>query len=120
MFCRHVFQLELIDYEQLIKIKKNRRVIGKKKLPFIANPLLMIPKRLMFENFNSVLREHLDHFVKGVSKCFSKAKRRLVCSVLLFGFYWNFINVLRRGFSPAKLEGLSDYLWSWHEFPYFK
>ena len=29
--------------------------------------------------------------VRG-SKCFSKVKRRLVCAVELFKFYWNFIN----------------------------
>ncbi len=56
----------------------------------------------------------------GRVKCFSKVKRRLVCAVELFRFYWNFINEFRRGFSPAKLEGLTDHLWAWHDFFYFK
>ena len=47
-------------------------------------------------------------------------KCRLVCAVELFKFYWNFINDFKRGFSPAKLEGLTDHLWTWHEFFYFK
>jgi hypothetical protein len=43
-----------------------------------------------------------------------------VCGVELFRFDWNFINEFRRGCSPAKFEGLTDHLWSWHEFFYFK
>jgi len=69
------------------------------------------------ENFNSILRERVGRLVRE-SKCFSKVKGRLVCAVELFRFYWNFINEFRWGFSPAKLEGLTDHLWSWHEFYY--
>jgi hypothetical protein len=54
------------------------------------------------------------------SKCFSEVKRRLVCAVELFRFYWDFIDEFKRDFSPAKLEGLADRLWSWHEFFYCK
>ena len=53
--------------------------------------------------------------VRG-SKCFSKLKRHLVCSVELFKFYWNFINEFKHEFSPAKLEGLTNHLWTWHDF----
>ena len=36
MFCRHVFQLELIDYGQLIN-KKNGHVVDKKKIVIYGN-----------------------------------------------------------------------------------
>jgi len=105
------FQLGLIDCGQLIKIKKNGKVVGEKKLVVYGEPALEDIETTDVENFYSILRERLGRFV-GESKCFSKVKRRLVCSVELFRFYWNFINEFKRGFSPAKLEGLTDHLWS--------
>jgi hypothetical protein len=71
------------------------------------------------ETFDGILRERLGRCV-GKSKCFSKVERRLVCAVGLFKFYWNFINEFKRGFSPAKFAGLTDHLWTWHEFFYSK
>ena len=50
------------------------------------------------ESFSSVLCERLGRFVSE-SKCFSKVKCRLVCSVEFFRFYWNFINEFKRDFS---------------------
>jgi hypothetical protein len=112
------FQLGLIDYGQLIKIKKNGKVVGKKKLVVYGEPSLKDIETMDVENFNSILRERLGRLVRK-SKCFSKLKRRLVCSVELFRFYWNFINEFRRGCSPAKLEELTDHLWTWRDFFYF-
>jgi hypothetical protein len=113
------FQLGLVDYGQLIKIKRNGRVGGKKKIVVYGEPSLKDIETMEVENFNSLLRERLGRLVRA-SECFSKVKRRLVCSVELFKFYWNFINDFRCGCSPAKLEGLTDHLWSWHEFFYCK
>jgi len=39
-----------------------------------------------------------------------------VLFVVLFRFFWVFINEFKRGFSPVKFEGLVDHLWSWHVF----
>jgi len=111
------FQLGLIDYGQLIKVKKNGKVVDKKKLVVYGEPSLGDIETTEVENFNSILRERVGRLVRE-SKCFSKVKGRLVCAVELFRFYWNFINEFRWGFSPAKLEGLTDHLWSWHEFYY--
>jgi len=104
---------------QLIKIKKNGRVVGKKKLVVYGEPVLGDIETTDVENFNSILRERLGRLVRDC-KCFSKVKRRLVCAVELFKFYWNFINRFKCGFSPARLEGLTDHLWSWHEFFYHR
>ena len=67
------------------------------------------------ENFNSILRERLGRLVRR-TKCFAKVKRRLVCSIGLFMFYWNFFNEFERGVSSGKSEGLVDHVWSWSEF----
>jgi hypothetical protein len=67
------------------------------------------------ENFNGILRERLGRLVRK-TKCFAKAQRRLVCSIELFQFYWNFIKEFERGRSPALIEGLTDHVWSWSEF----
>jgi len=66
------------------------------------------------ENFNGILRERLGRLVRK-TKCFAKTKRRLVCAVGLFQFYWNFINEFKRDASPARLEGLVDHVWTWRE-----
>jgi hypothetical protein len=57
------------------------------------------------ENFNGILRERLGRLVRK-TKCFAKVQRRLVCSIELFQFYWNFIKEFERGRSPALIEGL--------------
>jgi IS1 family transposase len=109
------FALGLIDYGQLIKIREHGRVVRKEKLVVYGNPSFSVVETPDVENFNGILRERLGRLVRK-SKCFSKVKRRLVCAVELFRFYWNFINEFKRGVSPAKLEGLMDRLWTWHEF----
>jgi hypothetical protein len=114
------FQPEFVDYGQLIKIRRNgRRVVGKRKLVVYGEPSLGDIETTDVENFNGILRERVGRLVRG-SKCFSKVKLRLVCAVELFEFYWNVINEFKRGFSPAKFEGLTDHLWTWHELLHFK
>jgi hypothetical protein len=113
------FHLGLIDYGQLIKFKVQGRVVGKEKIVVYGEPSLGDVETTVVENFNGILRERLGRFVRR-SKCFSKVKRRLVCCVEFFRFYWNFINEFKRDASPGKLEGLTDQLCSWHEFFYSK
>jgi len=95
------FQLGLVDYGQLIKIKKNGKMVGKKKIIVYGGPSLGDIETTEVENFNSILRERLERLVRE-SKCFSKVKRSLVCAVELFKFYWNFINEFKRGFFSCK------------------
>jgi hypothetical protein len=113
------FALGFVDYGQLIKIRAHGRVVRKEKIVVYGEPSLGDVETTVVENFNGILRERLGRLVRK-SKCFSKVKRRLVCAVELFRFYWNFINEFKRGFSPAKFEGLTDHLWTWHEFFYSK
>ena len=113
------FALGFVDYGQLIKVREHGRVVRKEKVVVYGDPSVVDIETTDVENFNSILRERVGRLVRK-SKCFSKVKDRLVCAVGLFGFYWNFINEFKRGFSPGMLEGLTDHLWSWHEFFHFK
>jgi len=108
-----------MDYGQLIKIREKGRVIDKEKRIIYGHPDLDDIETTDVENFNGILRERIGRLVRK-SKCFSKYKRRLECSIHLFQFYWNFMNNFKRGVSPAMLEGLEDHVWSWHEFFYFR
>ena len=107
-----------INYGQIIKIREKGRVTDKKKRTIYGNPYHDDIETTDVENFNGIIRERIGRFVRK-TKCFSKRKQRLECSIELFQFYWNFINEFRRGISPAMLEGLTDHTWNWHEFFYF-
>jgi hypothetical protein len=109
------YPLGLVDYGQLVKIKEKGRLVRKEKWVVFGEVSLGKIETTDVENFNGILRERLGRLVRR-TKCFAKTVRRLVCAVGLFQFYWNFINEFGRGVSPAKMEGLSDHVWSWHEF----
>jgi len=47
------FQLGFVDYGQLIKIKKNGKVVGKKKLVMYGEPVLSDIETTDVENFRS-------------------------------------------------------------------
>jgi IS1 family transposase len=108
-----------INYGQLIKIKEKGKVIDKKKRTIYGNPDHGIIETTDIENFNGILRERIGRLVRK-TKCFSKRKWRVECSIQLFQFYWDFINEFKRKTSPAMLEGLTDHLWTWHEFFYYQ
>lgn len=108
-----------LNYGQLIKIRENGRVVDKEKRIIYGKPDLSDIETTDIENFNGILRERIGRLVRK-TKCFSKHRRRLEYSVQLFQFYWNFINNFRRGSTPAMMEGLTDHLWTWHEFFYSK
>ena len=109
------FPLGLVDYGQLVKIKQDGHLVRKERWVVYGEPVVSEIETTDVENFNGILRERLGRLVRK-TKCFAKAKRRLVCCIGLFMFYWNFINPFKRGESPGTLEGLADHVWTWHEF----
>lgn len=113
------FPLGLIDYGQLIKVREHGRLVRKERLVIYGVCSRGDVETTDVENFNGILRERVGRLVRK-TKCFAKLEKRLVCAVGLFQFYWNFINEFKRGVSPAKIEGLTDHLWTWHELFYFK
>jgi len=111
------YPLGLVDYGQLVKIKEKGRLVGKERWVVYGELALWDIETTDVENFNGILRERIGRLVRK-TKCFAKTEERLVCAVGLFQFYWNFINEFKRGASPAKIEGLTDHLWTWHELFY--
>jgi len=109
----------LIDYGQLIKIREKGRLVRKVRRVVYGDVLLDEIETTDVENFNGILRERLGRLVRK-TKCFTKNRKRLTCAVSLFQFYWNFINKFKRNASPAKIEGLTDHVWTWHELFHFK
>jgi hypothetical protein len=104
-----------INYGQLVKIKENGKLVGKEKRTIYGSPDPGDIETTDIENFNGILRERSGRLVRK-TKCFSKYKRRVCYAVHLFQFYWDFINEFKRDASPAVLEGVTDHMWSWHDF----
>jgi len=104
-----------MDYGQIIKIKEMGRVVEKVKRVAFGNPDLDDIETTNVENFNGILRERIGRLVRK-TKCHSKEISRTEAALHLFQFHWNFMHQIRRGISPAMLEGLSDHRWTWHEF----
>ena len=109
------FELELVDYGQLVKIKERGILVRKEKRIIYGNPDLRDIETTDVENYNGIFRERLGRLVRK-TKCFSKKKSKLGNAIDLFQFYWNFINNLQGRGSPAMLEGFEDHVWTWHEF----
>ena len=106
-----------MDYGQLIKVRKGGRVVDKIKRVVFGSPELCEIETTDIENSNGILRERIGRLVRK-TKCFSKYKRRLVCAIELFQFYWDFINEFRRKTTPAMLEGIAIRPLTWHDFFY--
>ena len=111
------FDISFVDYGQLVKIKKNGKLIKKEKRVIYGNLDLEAIETTDIENSNGIFRERLGRLVRK-TKCFSKKKSKLHNAIDLFQFYWNFINNFQRKGSPAMLEGIADHIWTWHEFFY--
>ena len=54
-----MLSVRLIDYGQLIKVKKNGKVVDKKELVVYGEPSLEDIETAEVENFNGFLRERL-------------------------------------------------------------
>ena len=109
------FNVDCVNYGQLIKIKEGGRVVDKIKRIIFGNPDPNDIETTDVENYNGILRERVGRLVRK-TKCYSKRKRCLINGLHLFQFYWDFINEFERGISPAMMEGISDHLWSWEGF----
>jgi IS1 family transposase len=109
------FDVDCVDYGQLVKIREGGRVVDKIKRTVYGNTVSREIETTDVENFNGILRERVGRLVRK-TKCFSKKKRCFVNALHVFQFYWDFINEFKRGVSPAMIEGISDRLWSWDDF----
>jgi len=114
------FDVEDLNYGQLVKLRDEQgRLIGKERRVIFGDPDVDDIETTDVENFNGILRERLGRLVRK-TKCISKKKQRLHCAISFFQFYWDFVSQIRRGKTPAMIEGLSTRIWTWHEFFYAK
>jgi hypothetical protein len=113
------FETSCMDYAQLVKIREKGTLIGKEKRIIFGAPDLHDIETTDVENFNGILRERIGRMVRK-TKCYSKRKTRLQSAYHLFQFYWNFMSHIRRGVTPAMIEGMSETPWSWKEFFYVR
>ncbi len=114
-----LFDTNHIRYGQVVKIRKNGRVVDKLKRGVYGKPRHAKIETTNVENFNGILRERIGRLVRK-TKCFPKKVRQLDNAVTAFGFYWNFMKPLHFGKTPAMLEGLTDRAWKWEDFFYGK
>lgn len=104
-----------MDYGQLIKVREGGKVVDKIRRVVFGSPCLEYIETTDIENFNSILRERVGRLVRK-TKCHSKRKSALINALEVIQFYWNFMDPLPNGLTPAMIELLSDYVWTWDAF----
>jgi hypothetical protein len=114
----HYFDVANLNYGQLVKVRdENGRLIRKERRVIFGEVDVDDIETTDVENFNGILRERLGRLVRK-TKCISKKIQRLDYAISFFQFYWNFVSQIRRGKTPAMIEGVSAKIWTWHEFFY--
>lgn len=106
---------EKLVYGQLIKVKEDGRLVRKIKRTVYGTPSEDDIETTDIENFGGILRERTGRLVRK-TKCYTKLKTRLEDALELFQFHWNFMDTLQGKNTPAMLEGLTEEVFSWHQF----
>lgn len=113
------FDVQHIDYGQIVKIREKGRIVDTLKRVVYGHPDVEDIETTDIDNFHSILRERIGRLVRR-TKCISKLKYRLKCATYLFQFHWNFMDPLPNGRTPAMIEGLSNRCWTWKQFFNFR
>ena len=113
------FDTKLVDYDQLIKIRVNGKVVEKIRRVVFGEPFILRVNTNDVENYNGILRASIGYLVRK-TKCIAKKARQLEARLQLFQFYWNFLHRLPTGKTPAITEGISRKVWTWGNFLHYK
>ena len=113
------FNNDSIDYGQLVKIRKNNRLVAKIHRTVYGAPDKENIETTNVENFNGIIRERVGRFVRR-TKCDAKKLECVSNALNVFQFYWNFIKPLREKQTPAMLEGQATKVWTWGNFLHTK
>lgn len=111
------YSTDVINYGQIIKVKKNGRVIEKIKRVVFGDPRWI--ETVNVECHNGIIRGRLARLIRK-SKCHSKNRYKLEKHIALFQFYWNFGKYLHGKVSPGMEENLTHKLWTWGNFLHWK
>ncbi|MEA1908251.1 MAG: IS1 family transposase, partial [Euryarchaeota archaeon] len=125
------FDPNTINYGQLVKERKNGRVVGKTRKIIFSDLDAGDIETVYVERYNLTLRHGISRLVRK-SLCFSKCKNILGCHLDLYQCYTNLIrphltlaiktpkevrNIKR---TPCMAEGITNHTWTWKEFLMFK
>ena len=125
------FDLDTINYGQLVKERENGRVVGKTRTIIFGDIEAGDIETVYVERYNLTLRHGISRLVRK-SLCFSKCKNMLDDHLDLYQCYTNLIrphltlaietpkgvrNIER---TPCMAEGITNHPWTWREFLMFK
>ena len=102
-------------YGQLVKKKKNKRLVYKFKKKIFGNPDYNDIDTVNIESYNSILRERIGCLVRR-TKCFSKQRSRFEKRLDIFQAYNNTMKVDIDGKTPCMKEELTAKKWQWMDF----
>ncbi|TSD02549.1 MAG: hypothetical protein Athens071416_648 [Parcubacteria group bacterium Athens0714_16] len=106
------FGKENINYGQLVKTRKGKKLVEKLRRIIYGKLKLEEIDTTNVECFNTILRNRISKLVRR-SQCHAKNKRALENSLKLFQFYWNFIKPIKKKQTPAILENQTTKIWTW-------
>jgi hypothetical protein len=123
------FDVEMINYGQLIKEREGGRVVGKTRTIIFGK--VDDIDTIYVERYNLTLRHGISRLVRK-SLCFSKCKEMLDNHLDVYQCYNNLIRVnsaltiktekdeknIER--TPCMAEGITDHIWTWKELLTFK
>lgn len=125
------FDEDTINYGQLIKERKNGRVVGKTKTIIFGSLYPEDIDTVYIERYNLTVRMGISRLVRK-TLCFSKCKNMLDNHLDIYQCYYNVIKphstltvetidgLKKRVRTPCMAEGITDQPWTWKELMMFK
>jgi len=125
------FDVEAINYGQLVKEREGGRVVGKTRTIIFGEVDDVDIDTVYIERYNLTLRHGISRLVRK-SLCFSKCKEMLDNHLDMYQCYNNLIrvnsaltiktkkgekNIVR---TPCIAEGITNHVWTWEELLTFK
>lgn len=112
------FKRDVLNYGQLIKIKKEGILVDKIKRKIYGNPDYDEIETTNIESYNFILRNSISRLVRK-TRSFSKKRYMLDLALEFSQTYNNFIK-LYGDETPAMKEGLTNRMWNWNDIFYAK
>ncbi len=125
------FDVETVNYGQLVKEREKGRVIGKTRTIIFGEVGDECIDTVYVERYNLTLRHGISRLVRK-SLCFSKCKEMLDNHLDVYQCYNNLIRVnsaltikTKKGEknierTPCMAEGITNHIWTWKELLMFK